>query len=269
MNGYRRYTVLFLAIIAITALVSLITADDPLTRTRIKYSTLHRLYEKNKPAIVLIRVAIDATQGTTTGDEGVAPKKSNIGAGPKPPLYQEHMSADELGTIQAFQIGTGFFFDSSGEILTSYHVVGSHKSIFVVLHDSTTYMADVVGFNEKIDLALLKIRSTNRVVFPHLALGNSRMTKVADPIVVIGHPEALGWTLSTGFISALRGNDPITPPIQLQSMIKPGSSGSPLINPKDNTVIGIIQSVIDDFSFAIPIQDVKNELKNLRNQKNK
>ncbi|MBI2637551.1 MAG: trypsin-like peptidase domain-containing protein, partial [Candidatus Sungbacteria bacterium] len=157
------------------------------------------------------------------------------------------------------------FITEDGEILTNYHVIDGHQEIYGVLADGTTLPLDVVGYDKNLDVALLKVRSGKKMKFPYVTLGNSDAAAEADPIMIIGHPFNLRWTLSLGLVSNAKRSIPFpVPMIQVQSSINPGNSGSPVFA-HNNSVIGIAQRIIEsDVGFVIPINAVKSKLPAMR-----
>lgn len=167
-------------------------------------------------------------------------------------------------------IGTGFLISSDGYILTNQHVIDNAAKVVVTLAGKKEKIpAIVVGQDDDLDLAVLKISGTN---YPTLPLGDSDKMRVGDGVVAIGEPYGLDHTVTTGVVSA-KGR-PVTIEdrsyknlIQTDAAINPGNSGGPLLNLKGE-VIAIntaINASAQGIGFAIPIntaRDVLNQLKN-------
>ncbi|MCR5061045.1 MAG: trypsin-like peptidase domain-containing protein [Saccharofermentans sp.] len=169
--------------------------------------------------------------------------------------------------------GSGFILTSDGYIITNYHVVDGGSDIKVTTYDDTEYDAELVGYDESNDIAVLKVdaKGLNPVV-----LGNSGELNVGDGVVAIGNPLGeLTFSLTSGTVSAL--NRRIT--IENQSMnliqtdcaINSGNSGGALFNDYGE-VIGIVNAKysgnsltgsIDNIGFAIPISDVRDEIESI------
>jgi tetratricopeptide (TPR) repeat protein len=153
-------------------------------------------------------------------------------------------------------LGSGFFV-SPNTILTNYHVIRGATRIYAKMIGSTTLLPveRVISTNAKRDLALLAVRG---IEAPALRLGASSRLNVGQDIFVIGNPEGLEGTLSTGIISGFRelGGEQY---IQITAPISHGSSGGPVLN-ASGEVIGVAVASLkqgQSLNFAIPIDDVK------------
>lgn len=165
---------------------------------------------------------------------------------------------------QVFGLGSGVILDSSGHILTNYHVVGGATKIRVVLADGREFSpksVKVIGTDPETDLAVIQILGEGP--FPHLPLGNSDMLKVGEWVVAIGQPEGLSETVTQGIISAKHRTGLFSAPttyqdyLQTDAAINPGNSGGPLMN-LNGQVIGINSAIMTEsggfegLGFAIP-----------------
>ena len=168
--------------------------------------------------------------------------------------------------------GSGFLIDDSGRILTNYHVVsGSAKAIEVTLPDKSQYTARLLGYDQRNDMALIKIQPRGKV--PFLKPGDSNGLLVGQKVLAIGNPFGLEGTLTTGIISSLgrtirdENGRELADMIQTDAAINPGNSGGPLLDSQGN-VIGINTAIYGPGSnigigFAIPINRVKSMLTDL------
>ena len=165
-------------------------------------------------------------------------------------------------------VGSGFFFDASGLILTNAHVVFDRQSIRVTLDDGTSVPAQVVGADPILDVAVLRIPQPSGGTLPTIPLADSDRVRVGEEVAAIGNPLGLDQTLTRGIVSAINRILPETPLslleplIQTDTPINPGNSGGPLLN-RCGEVIGITTAVISDaqnISFAIPINLAKGIL---------
>jgi len=165
-------------------------------------------------------------------------------------------------------MGSGFIISADGYILTNEHVIGSATEINVYLaNQEKSLPAKVVGSDEELDLAVLKI---NAAKLPYLKLGNDNNIRVGEWVIAIGNPYGLDHTVTTGVISA-KGR-----PVQVEdrqyknllqtdASINPGNSGGPLLN-LAGEVIGIntaVNSSAQGIGFAIPANTVTNVLDTL------
>ena len=173
--------------------------------------------------------------------------------------------------------GSGFIFRKDGNdvyILTNNHVVGKSEDakITVTLHDQMRYDAEVVGLDDKTDIAVIRIVVDKDADISIAPLGDSDWIEVGDWVIAIGNPfsENLRGTVTTGVVSAkgranlnFGADSPVYQDyIQTDAAINPGNSGGPLVDIHGN-VIGInaaISSVSGGnigIGFAIPINIVK------------
>ena len=168
--------------------------------------------------------------------------------------------------------GSGFVYDTSGHIITNYHVVEDAESITVTFIDGTIVVVDeVVGTDPYSDVAVIKVTAPVSMLKP-LPLGNSSKLSVGESVVAIGNPYGLANTLTSGIISAVgrqmdsTGNYPIVDVIQTDAAINPGNSGGPLLNMKGE-VVGINTAIPTETSrgigFAVPSNTITRELPSL------
>jgi putative serine protease PepD len=164
--------------------------------------------------------------------------------------------------------GSGFVYDSSGNIVTNQHVVDGEQSISVKFWNGKTYTAQLVGSDSSTDLAVIKVNAPASQLFP-LTLGSSSKVVVGDPVVAIGSPFGLEETVTAGIVSALhRSIDSqtqfsIPDSIQTDAAINHGNSGGPLLNAQGQ-VIGVNAQIRSDsgdnagVGFAIPSDTVRS-----------
>ena len=173
-------------------------------------------------------------------------------------------------------IGSGFFIDERGYIVTNHHVIESmvdpkyegYSRLYIkLLNDSVTKIpAKVIGYDSILDLALLKVEITPEYV---LNLGGSRDLDVGDRISVIGTPVGLEGTLTSGIISSTdRKLISLGNVFQLDAAVNSGNSGGPIIdnNLKVQAIVfaGMLQT--QGLNFAIPVEYLKQELVLLYNR---
>lgn len=159
--------------------------------------------------------------------------------------------------------GSGFIIDGSGYILTNAHVVDNATTVTVRLIDNREYQAEVVGIDERTDVALVKIDAKD---LPVAILGDSDTVKVGDWVLAIGSPFGFSHTATKGIVSALGRSLPegtYVPFIQTDAAINPGNSGGPLFNSKGeviavNSQIYSRSGAFNGLGFSIPINVAKN-----------
>ena len=165
-------------------------------------------------------------------------------------------------------LGSGFIINKDGYILTNNHVVEDATEIIVTFSEGKKeYEAEVIGRDEKLDLALIKINAKNHL--PVVNLGDSDKLRIGDWVVAIGNPFGLGGTVTAGIVSQkgrFIGAGPYDDFIQTDASINPGNSGGPLFN-LEGEVVGINTAIIargQGIGFAIPINAVKEILLQLK-----
>lgn len=167
-------------------------------------------------------------------------------------------------------LGSGVLISEDGEIITNNHVVADADEIMVKLSDHHEYKAKILGTDDKLDIAVLKINPKGKLHFA--SLGDSDKMHVGEWVMAIGNPFGLERTVTAGIISAkgrVIGSGPYDDFLQTDASINPGNSGGPLINGKGE-VIGINTAIIasgQGIGFAIPINLAKSILPQLREGK--
>lgn len=161
-------------------------------------------------------------------------------------------------------VGSGFFIDERGYIITNYHVIKDlvdptyegFSRLYVKLQEDldTKIPAKVIGYDSILDLALIKAELDPKFV---LNLGSSEKLKVGAEISAIGAPIGLDGTLTTGVIStAERKLNTLGTYFQVDAAINSGNSGGPLID-KNHNVQAVVFAGIPSFqglNFAIPVE---------------
>lgn len=165
-------------------------------------------------------------------------------------------------------LGSGVIVTNEGHIITNNHVVDQVDEIDVQLSDGRTEKARLVGADDQVDLAVLKI--DNPGVKP-LKLADSDAVQTGDFVLAIGNPFGFEETITDGIISSKgRPNraDVFGDLIQTNAAINPGNSGGPLINLRGE-VVGINTAIISrsggsqGIGFAIPSNTVRTALESL------
>jgi hypothetical protein len=159
--------------------------------------------------------------------------------------------------------GTGFLVNTSGVIVTNYHVIQEGNVAVVKLADGTALPVDGVLAADKVrDLAIIKVHGKT---FRTLTLGNSDRIQVGEDVVAIGNPLGLELTVSNGILSGVRTVEEEGGKfLQITAPISHGSSGGPLFN-MQGEVVGITSMYFaggENLNFAIPVNDAKRLLLN-------
>lgn len=149
-------------------------------------------------------------------------------------------------------IGTGFVIDESGLIATNLHVIGQARPIQVETVDGQRFPVRAVEASDRPrDLAILRIDTGGKRI-PQLKLADSSQLKEGQPVVAIGNPYGLRYSVVAGIVSALREIDG-RPMIQVALPVEKGNSGGPLVNAAGE-VVGVVTlkaAVTRNLGFAV------------------
>ncbi len=154
-------------------------------------------------------------------------------------------------------MGSGIIISNDGYIITNLHVIKGARIIEVELDDGQVYPASLIGFDERSDLAVIKITPMDSL--KPIKVSNSSSAQIGDQVIAIGNAFGLGKTFTSGIISAT-GRDygnPYLELIQTDAAINPGNSGGALINHKGN-LIGMNTKIFSQtgsyagIGFALP-----------------
>ena len=188
-------------------------------------------------------------------------------------------------------VGSGFFVNRAGDILTNYHVVagaagGAANRITIrVMGRSQSVTAKVIGMAPQYDLALIRPTGLDAKLIRPIPLGNSDALKAGQKTIAMGAPFGLDFSVSEGIVSSVARQIPIgfgaggqgitQKAIQTDAAINPGNSGGPLLDSAGNVIgintqiyspsgqsAGVAQSA--GVGFAIPVNVAKNLLPRLQ-----
>jgi serine protease Do len=155
-------------------------------------------------------------------------------------------------------VASGFILTADGYVMTNAHVVDDADTIYVTLTDKRELKAKLIGYDERTDVAIVKVSATN---LPAVTIGDSAKVRVGEWVVAIGSPFGLENTVTAGIVSSKsRDTGDYLPFIQTDVAVNPGNSGGPLIN-MQGEVIGINSQIYSrtggfmGISFAIPIDE--------------
>jgi serine protease Do len=167
-------------------------------------------------------------------------------------------------------LGSGFVIDPSGIVVTNNHVIAEADEIHVIFNDGTRLKADLIGRDQKTDLAVLKVKADKPLKF--VKFGDSEKLRLGEWVIAIGNPFSLGGSVTAGIVSA-RNRDINSGPydnyIQTDAAINRGNSGGPLFN-LDGDVIGINTAIISPsgtsvgIGFAVPSKTAMAVVEQLR-----
>ena len=226
------------------------------------------LVERVQPAVVNVSTRTRVARASAEGMPFQFPEGSPFAEQFRRFFERRFPGAPEGGMEQAQGVGSGFLIDPDGHVVTNHHVVKNADEIRVTLHDGTELTAEVVGHDDKTDLALLKVDHDKPL--PFVDFGSSEEARVGD--WAVGSPFGLGGTVTAGILSA-RGRDirsgPFDDFLQVDAPINRGNSGGPLFDQRGQ-VIGVNTAIFSPsggsvgIGFAIPSElarDVVTALK--------
>jgi serine protease Do len=157
--------------------------------------------------------------------------------------------------------GSGFVISADGYVVTNNHVVQDATKVTVVFDDGTEQVAEIVGTDERTDLAVLKIEGTD---LPFVNF-ETEASRVGDWVVAVGNPFGLGGTVTVGVISGSGrniGGSNYGDFLQIDAAVNTGNSGGPAFNTKGE-VVGVNTAIYSPnggnvgIAFAIPAATVK------------
>lgn len=175
-------------------------------------------------------------------------------------IYTRNYTGNDKLELNTQGLGSGVLMSAKGYIVTNYHVVAEADQVIVALQDGRIFTAQMVGKDQRTDLAVLKIQAENLPVIP---VNQNYQPTVGDTVLAIGNPYNLGQTTTYGIISAtgrtgmsFYGRQDF---LQTDAAINRGNSGGALVNSRGE-LVGIntasFQQATDletyGISFAIP-----------------
>ena len=213
----------------------------------------------------------DTTIPTYEGDASVR-LTCTVGHGDELTIQQVYAKVNpSVVTVMAEQntgasVGTGIIMTEDGYIITNAHVISGGKSCMVALSNGATYTAELVGYDEEQDVAVLKADANG---LPAAEFGDSDQAVVGDTVYAIGNPLGveLRGTLTNGIISAINRDvtvdGKVMTLIQTNAALNNGNSGGPLINAygqvigintlKMSSQTGEESATVEGLGFALPI----------------
>src|SRR5690606_33132252 len=147
------------------------------------------LIERVRPAVVSISVRQAPNAATGPGLEGL------------PPGFEEFFRGrpGRPGGPAPTSLGSGFFIDQQGTIVTNHHVIQGAEEITIRTSDGRELQADIVGSDEPTDIAVLRVRGGGR--FQFVTFDDSSHIRVGDWVVAVGNPFGLDGTATAGIVS--------------------------------------------------------------------
>ena len=169
--------------------------------------------------------------------------------------------------------GSGVIISPDGYIVTNNHVITGASSVQVTLNDNKTYKAEIIGTDSSSDIALLKIKTDEKL--PFLTFADSDNTQIGEWVLAVGNPFNLTSTVTAGIISAKARNlgniqnGKVESYIQTDAAVNSGNSGGALVN-LNGDLIGINTAIASSnsgtfmgYSFAVPSNIAKKLVEDL------
>jgi S1-C subfamily serine protease len=161
-------------------------------------------------------------------------------------------------------LGSAFFVDASGLLITNYHVIASevdtkyqgYSRMYIRMGDASSprVPARVIGWDKALDLALIKTEMESEYVF---SLVDRVIPRVGDTVLAIGSPVGLEKTVTSGIVSALgRRLLQIGDVYQIDAAVNSGNSGGPVVD-SEGRLVGIVFAGVEHYqglNFAVPAE---------------
>jgi len=166
--------------------------------------------------------------------------------------YRGGQQQEQVGT------GSGVIISEDGYIVTNNHVIKDASDLEITLNNKKIYKAKLIGTDSKMDIALLKIDTDEKL--PYSTFADSDNVKVGEWVLAVGNPYNLTSTVTAGIVSAKARNldtNGIQSFIQTDAAVNPGNSGGALVNTRGeligiNTMISSQTGSYVGYSFAVP-----------------
>ncbi|MBO3751202.1 trypsin-like peptidase domain-containing protein [Streptosporangiaceae bacterium NEAU-GS5] len=215
--------------------------------------------------VVVIGVLAFRLGGVTATASAPSPSASprpSVSPSPTVPELYKRVGPSVVVIQTEDGLGTGVIVGEDGTILTAHHVIAGAKKINLTFADGTKAQATVASDNPERDIAALKPGGLPEILQPAILGGG---LEVGAPVVAIGNPLGLTFSVSSGVVSGLdrrseTDHGDLSGLIQFDASVNPGSSGGPLLDDQ-GLVVGIVVSIADPgrddafagIAFAVPI----------------
>jgi serine protease Do len=235
--------------------------------------TFADLVERVKPAVVSIQVTTQGpkiVRNVPQGPKGRGDPKELPWPDGDNPLEEFFKRFGREGIPRPTQAqGSGFVISPDGYVATNNHVVADAGKVQISFDQHNRYDAEIVGTDERTDLALLKIKAHGKT-FPYVKFATGT-PRVGDWVIAVGNPFGLGGTVTAGIVSA-HGRDIGSGPydyMQIDAAVNKGNSGGPSFN-LAGEVVGINTAIYSPtgtsvgIAFAIPARTASEVINQLR-----
>jgi len=246
-------SVVVIAGVILTGLVEQVSAQDEPTFDR--QTPIVKVYEKTHKAVV--NISGEQTVSTSIRPEFDWPDMFDFWG----PRFRRQVKVKVLGS--------GVIVHEDGYIITNAHMVKGAEKIKVLFSDGSEFPAEIKTADENKDLAVLTVKTDDKLPFIHLGKSNDLM--VGETVIAIGNPYGYSNTVTSGVISAVGRDIEVSEGfwlrglIQTDAPINPGNSGGPLLN-INGQLIGIntaIRAEAENIGFAIPVDTLADNLSHM------
>jgi serine protease Do len=216
-------------------------------------------------ATLAVSAALGAATMTRAGLlESIDKEVSAIYERSKPAVVKIHAQRQpvfgNLPLLPSHRVGTGFFIDGEGRIVTAATVVQDAHRVWIDWHGREVEVK-ILGRDEHCNLALLKVEPAHCTgperPTPALPLGDSERLRIGSMVIAVGFPYDLPSAPAVGFVSGFdirRGERMfLTRHIRASCRLSPGQGGGPLLNTQGEVVGIVVAAHLDDQCYAFPI----------------
>jgi serine protease Do len=235
------------------------------------------IVDRVKPAVVSIHVTNGGAKiaGDSRGGKGWSPKDFLPDLPEDHPLHEffKNLPKEWRGIPNplprpSLAQGSGFVISADGYVVTNNHVIDNASKIEVSFDKDNKFEAQLVGTDQRTDIALLKIKGSQQFPFVKFA---DKTPRVGDWVIAVGNPFGLGGTVTAGIVSA-QGRDIGSGPydyMQIDAAVNRGNSGGPTFN-LEGEVVGVNTAIYSPsggnigIAFAIPAKTASEVVTQLK-----
>lgn len=242
------------------------SVQTPMGQAPLSFSSL---VEKVRPAVVSVQVKNGGDRDDDADEEFEFRGMPDLPDGhPLEEFFKRFSRPDSERRAPTMGQGSGFIISADGFVVTNNHVVADADEIKVTMDNGDEYTAEVIGTDERTDIALLKIKSDKQ--FDYVEFADST-AKVGDWVLAVGNPFGLGGTVTAGIISAHKrdiGSSPYDY-LQIDAAVNRGNSGGPAFN-LQGKVVGVNTAIFSPsggnvgIAFAVPADLAKTVVADLK-----
>ncbi len=214
---------------------------------------------------------VEAT--SSLGEKSTSPSNTNDSTELKAVIHETQKSVVQIETFlkDGTSSGSGFLYNTSGDVITNAHVVEGAERIIVKTSDAKQFEAQLIGMGDTTDIAVIRVPGLKDI--DPLPVTEKRVAEVGDDIIALGSPLGLQNTVTTGIISGLDREFILEPYryehiYQISAPITNGNSGGPLIDGRTGEAIAINSAGTDSgaIGFSIPLPNVIDQIESWSDQ---